>query len=121
MNDERRPKAPLETTAKRSSHTLPPGWPWHEAVDPLRLNGRERRIYYSGYQSGYGDGELIGRRRGWREHVEQEQRAWERMRDSIRVPFANVRYSELCELRGEREAAELARVRERLLGLGEAS
>jgi hypothetical protein len=119
--NESAPKGAPETTAKRSAHSLPPGWPWAEDVDPLRLSGSERRAYYAGWQSGYTDGLERGWREGWRERVEREQRAWQHMRESIRGAFADVPFSKLAQLRGDREAAEVARLRERLLGLGEAS
>lgn len=119
---ESRPaEAAPETPAKKSETSLPPGWPYDTDVDPLSLNASERAIYYSGFSRGLDEGLIRGRREGWQAHVEREQRAWEHMRDSVRVPFANVRYSQLCELRGDREAAHYARIRERLLGLSDAS
>lgn len=123
-NESRPAGAAPETPAKKSETTLPPGWPWDEDIDPLRLSGFERRCFYAGFASGLTDGLERGRRAGWREHVEHEQRAWQHMRDSIYGaggPFADVPFSKLARLRGDREAAEVARLRERLLGLGGAA
>jgi hypothetical protein len=136
MNGEkRRPQpTPHQIPAKVSSQSLPPGWPWDEDVDPLRLKGWERRAYYAGFASGFNDGlererqrpggYYEGLRDGWRARVEHEQRAWERMRDSICAaggPFAGVPFSRLAQLRNDCEAAEVARLREQLLGLGGAA
>lgn len=122
-NDRARPLARDGRTVESSGQladesNLPPGWPFDTAVDPLALKGVARDAFYSGWASGYADGLNRGRCRGWAARVEAEQAAWQTMAARIRAaggPFAGVRFSELAELRGEHEAAGLARARERLL------
>lgn len=92
-----------ETPARRSDTTLPPGWPWDTAVDPLRLKGWDRRVYYAGWAAGQSDGLLRGRRQGWRERVEHEYRAWSVMARGIKAaggPFA-LSFAELQRRRAQ--------------------
>lgn len=103
--------------------SLPPGWPWpDDVVSASSYSPRERRIALCEYGSGY----AAGLERGRLTAEAEAEAAWSQMADSVRRAggaFAGLRFSELCELRGEREAADLARVRERLLfeRTGEAS